>query len=111
MSNKKKPVFHFGKIMADELAKDEYTCALLNPFQLYRQALKTQDGKQELYQKALDAALENLMSWERAAIADGFEVVPCTDFSGGRPHPVIKGDKVYFVQRYGVIVRPAEEEK
>ena len=110
MDNKKLK-FSFGKILDDELAKALYDGASLDPDKLYRQALLTKKGKQSLYQKALEAALENLMSWERAAVADGFEVVPITDMSGGRPQPVIKGNEVCFVQSYGVLVRLAEEEK
>lgn len=111
MSDNKKLKFSFGKILDDELAQALYDNASLDPDKLYRQALLTKKGKQALYQKALEAALKNLMSWERAAVADGFEVVPVTDMFLGCPRPVIKGDEVHFVQCYGVQVRLAEEEE
>lgn len=77
---------------------------------LYQKALNTRAAKRETYERALNAALENLCSWERLARADGFSVVPLTDTHNGSPHPVFDDDgrTIRFVQAYGVRVEDDE---
>ena len=72
--------------------------------ELYKKSLKSRDYKREMYNRALDAALENLMSWERAARADGFDVIAATDMFQGAPHPVFENGELRLVQAYGVQV-------
>lgn len=96
-------------------AKTGETCADLlsapfSPEDLYRESLRSREGKKMILSKALNAALENLMSWERVAKAWGFDVEVCTETGLGRPHPVFDGNTVNFVQSYGVIVREQCEE-
>ena len=76
---------------------------------LYRDSLQSREGKKKILNDALNATLENLMSWERVAKAWGFDVEVCTDTGLGKPRPVFNGDTVSFVQAYGVIVRESEE--
>lgn len=71
---------------------------------LYKKSLNMRDNKREMYNRALNAALENLMSWERAARADGFDVIAATDIFQGIPHPVYENGELRFVQAYGVQV-------
>ena len=80
-------------------------------YEMYRRAMNTRDSKRELYERALNAALENLFSWERAARADGFAVIAMTDEHNGALYPVFSkdGTKVTFVQAYGVRVTDEEE--
>lgn len=80
-----------------------------NLHDLYKKAQNTRANKREMYNRALNAALENLMSWERAARADGFDVVAVTDMFQGAPRPVFENGELRFVQAYGVIVREAKE--
>lgn len=74
---------------------------------LYEQSIKTRNAKRKMYNTALNAALKNLMMWEQAAAADGFEVICATDMHQGAPHPVFDNKKntVTFVRAYGVIVK------
>lgn len=76
---------------------------------MYMEAMNSRDEKRKNYQRALSAALENLMSWERMARADGFAVRLTTDMGNGAPRPFFEGDKVTFVQAYGVVVDEAEK--
>lgn len=76
---------------------------------LYRQSLNSREVKRDLFQTAMNAALENLMSWERMVRAEGFEVEVLTDIHNGSPFPVFEGDKVRFIQAYGVRVHEPEE--
>lgn len=76
--------------------------------ELYRKALCAKDNRREIYERAINAALENLMSWERLAIADGYDVTPITDTGMGTPVPYFDGSEVRFVQSYGVKVREAK---
>lgn len=71
---------------------------------LYKKSLNLRGNKRQMYERALNAALENLMSWERAARADGFDVVAATDMFQGIPHPVYENGELRFVQAYGVRV-------
>ena len=77
---------------------------------LYQKALNTRTAKRETYERALNAALENLFSWERLARADGFSVIPLTDIHNGSPYPVFGDDgrTIRFVQAYGVMVKDDE---
>lgn len=77
---------------------------LPNLHDLYQKSLNSRESKREMYNRALNAALENLMSWERAARADGFDVVAATDIFQGAPHPVYENGELRFVQAYGVLV-------
>ena len=77
---------------------------LTDPNELYKLALGTRENKRKMYEVAVNAALENIMSWERMARADGFRLVACTDINKGAPHPIVEGDVVKFVQSYGVAV-------
>jgi hypothetical protein len=77
---------------------------LPNLHDLYKNSLNLRDSKREMYNRALNAALENLMSWERAARADGFDVICATDIFQGAPHPVYDNGEWRFVQAYGVQV-------
>ena len=74
----------------------------------YIEAMNSRDEKRKNYQRALDAALENLMSWERMARADGFSVRLVTDGHNGAPFPVFEWDKITFMQAYGVFVEDAK---
>jgi hypothetical protein len=78
---------------------------------LYQRAMNMRDSKREMYERALNAALENLFSWERAARADGFVVETATDIYNGQPHPIFSTDGLHvtFVQAYGVRVTDEEE--
>lgn len=76
---------------------------------LYRKSLCTSEGKKIILQNALNAALENLMSWERVAKAWGFDVEVCTDTGLGKPQPEFDGNTIKFMQAYGVIVREHSE--
>lgn len=78
---------------------------------LYRESLLTREGKQEILNNALNAALENLMSWERVARAWGFDVEVFTDVGNGKPRPVFDGNTVSFVQAYGVRVIDADKQE
>lgn len=75
--------------------------------------MNTRDRKRELYERAIDAALENLLSWERAARADGFVVDTVMGVHNGDAHPVFSKDgrHVTFVKAYGAIVKDMQEEK
>lgn len=79
-------------------------------YDLYERAIGTRGNKQKMYQTALNAALENLMMWEQAAFADGFDVICATDTHQGLPYPVFddKTNTVSFVRAYGVMVRDKE---
>jgi hypothetical protein len=79
--------------------------------ELYQRAMNNRECKREMYERALNAALENLLSWERAARADGFIVETVTDEHNGEPHPIFSADgtHVTFVQAYGVIVKDQQE--
>ena len=77
---------------------------MFNSDDLYKKALNSRDNKRKMYECALNAALENLMSWERAVRADGFAVVAATDMFQGAPHPVFENGEPRFVQAYGVQV-------
>ena len=73
---------------------------------LYKKSLNSREAKREIYERALNAALENLFSWERVARADGFSVQTLTDVHNGNPHPVFNDDgTIQFVQAYGVHVK------
>lgn len=76
---------------------------------LYRASLNSRETKRELFQRALEASLENLMSWERIARSEGFDVELLVDAGRGEPRVALDGDEVKFVQAYGVLVREAEE--
>lgn len=78
--------------------------------ELYQKAMNTRTAKRETYERALNAALENLFSWERLARADGFSVIPLTDIHNGSPYPVFGDDgrTIRFVQAYGVKVEDDE---
>lgn len=78
---------------------------------LYRNSLQSKEGKKEILTVALNAALENLMSWERVAKAWGFDVEVFTDVGIGRPRPVFDGGTVTFVQAYGVRVIDADKQE
>ena len=94
--------------------KSEWTFAAVDDFdsfptmaaydEVYRSALNIRDNKRDMYNKAINAALENLMSWERAARADGFKVIVGTDIHQGAPHPEFIGGEIRFVQAYGAMV-------
>ena len=77
---------------------------------LYRVSLNSREAKRKMLNDALNAALENLMSWERVARADGFVVECMTDAHNGEPHPVFEDCGIRFVQAYGVCVREPEKE-
>lgn len=77
--------------------------------ELYRQSLNCRETKRELLEKALNAALENLLSWERIAHAEGFSVKVLTDTWCGNHHAVFEENKVSFVQAYGVAVLDEQE--
>lgn len=81
--------------------------------ELYIQAMNSRECKRERYERALNAALENLLSWERVARADGFIVETVMDIHNGEPHPIFSkdGQHVTFVQAYGVVVKDQQEEK
>lgn len=80
---------------------------------LYQRAMNNRDCKREMYERALNAALENLFSWERAARADGFVIETATDTYNGTPHPVFSPDGLHvtFVQAYGVMVKDEKDQQ
>lgn len=78
---------------------------------IYQEALNTRDNKRKMYDKAINAALENLMSWERMARADGFDVIVASDMHQGAPHPVFDGDKITFIQAYAAMVVESDKSK
>ncbi len=77
--------------------------------ELYRDSLQSKEGQKKILNDALNAALENLMSWERVAKAWGFDVEVFTDVGNGSPRPVFEGNTVCFVQAYGVRVIDADK--
>ena len=96
----------FAKMIDTDLSS---AMAMPSVSDLYRASLNSRETKRELFQRALEAALENLMSWERIARAEGFDVELVVDAGRGEPCVALDGDEVKFVQAYGVIVREAEE--
>lgn len=74
--------------------------------------MNTRDRKRELYERAINAALENLLSWERAARADGF-VVDTVGIHDGDTHPIFSKDGLHvtFVKAYGVVVKDQRDGK
>lgn len=101
-----------GRAWAFALAKDVNIANLPMPSldEFYQKALNTRTAKRETYERALNAALENLCSWERLARADGFSVILLTDTHNGSPYPVFDDDgrTIRFVQAYGVRVEDDE---
>lgn len=91
----------FARFMKDLKMND-----MLNPERFYEMALNQRDNKRKMYEFAINAALENILMWERMARADGFGVVMLTDEYGGNVHPVFhyKEGTVEFIQAYGVHV-------
>ena len=83
----------------------------LNPQRIYEMAHNQRDNKRKLYETALNAALENLVMWERMARADGFDVETITDGHGGNVHAVIHEESgtIEYVQAYGVRVKDERE--
>lgn len=96
----------FAKVEDLDVAK---SIAIPSLDELYRRALNSREAKLKLLNDAINAALENLMSWERVARAEGFVVECLTDAHNGEAHPVFEGCGVRFVQAYGVRVREAQE--
>ena len=88
---------------------EDYLARLPPTTDPYREALLSREGKEKILNEALNAALENLMSWERVARAWGFEVEVLTDTGLGKPVPVLEGCTLKFVQSYGVKVTKANE--
>lgn len=78
----------------------------LHPERFYEMALNQRENKRKMYETAMNAALENMLMWERMARADGFGVETLTDAYGGDVHPVVNYENgtVEFVQAYGVHV-------
>ena len=96
----------FAKAMDADLAA---SVTLPSLDELYRKSLNSREHKREVFQTALNAALENLMSWERIARAEGFAVELMTDIGQGAPHSVFDGDTIQFVQAYGARVYEPKE--
>lgn len=69
--------------------------------------MNTRDCRRKLYERALNAALENLLSWERVARNDGFVVDTVMGIHDGDTHPIFSKDGLHvtFVKAYGVIVK------
>lgn len=77
---------------------------MLNSGDPYKEALNLRDNKRDMYNKAINAALENLMSWERVIRADGFKIILATDIHQGAPHLEFTRGEPHFVQAYGAMV-------
>lgn len=71
---------------------------------LYKKSLKSRDTMRQTIKTAIESALEQLLMLERIAHAEGFVVQLVTDANNGHPWPEFDGNKVTFVQAYGVIV-------
>lgn len=86
--------------------KDIRLADMLYSEKLYEMALNQRDNKRKMYETALNAALENILMWERMARADGFGVETLADAYGGKVHTVVHHENgtVEFVQAYGVRV-------
>lgn len=110
MSEKPKEKKWTFAAVRDEIALGDFVSHLPRFDDLYKRSLNSRETKRKMYQEALNAALENLMSWERVARADGFDIVCATDIFQGAPHPEInmKDGTVTFVQAYGVMVKEKE---
>jgi len=93
------------------MAKDDMALSpsMLSLDDLYKRSLNDRENKRKMYERALNAALENICSWERMARADGFSVIALTDVHNGSPHPVFEGNVVRFIQAYGVKVGDEKE--
>ena len=78
----------------------------LHPERFYEMALNQRENKRKMYETALNAALENILMWERMARADGFGVEALADAYGGKVHAVVHHENgtVEFIQAYGVRV-------
>lgn len=87
--------------------KELYIEDSLHPQKIYEMAHNQRDNKRKLYETALNAALENLVMWERMARADGFGVETIADGHGGNVHAVIHKERgtIEYVQTYGVHVK------
>lgn len=83
----------------------------LNPQKIYEMVHNQRDNKRKLYETALNAALENLVMWERMARADGFGVETIADGHGGNVHAIIhkESNTIEYVQTYGVRVKDERE--
>lgn len=97
----KKDVWQFARFMKDLKIDD-----MLHPEKLYEMALNQRENKRKIYETALNAALENMLMWERMARADGFGVEALSDAYGGKVYTVVHHETgtVEFVQAYGVHV-------
>lgn len=97
----KKDGWQFAKFMK-ELKIDDTQ----HPERFYEMALGQRENKRKMYETAMNAALENMLMWERMARADGFGVEMLTHAYGGYVHPVVHHEKgtVEFVEAYGVRV-------
>ena len=78
--------------------REDLLAMIPSPADLYREVLLSSEGKKAVLTSALNAALENLMSWERVARAWGFEVEVLTDTGLGKPVPVLEDHTLKFVQ-------------
>lgn len=81
--------------------------------ELYIQAMNSREYKREMYERAINAALENLFLWERSARADGFVVDTVMGVHNGDAHPVFSKDGLHvtFMKAYGAIVKDMQEMK
>ncbi len=78
---------------------------------LYQKSLKNRDTMRQTIKTAMESTLEQLLMWERIAHAEGFAVQLVTDAHGGCRWPEFDGNKVTFVQAYGVMLLDEEEQR
>lgn len=102
----KKGKWTFAKVIDSDLASK---MVMQSVSDLYRASLNSREAKRELFQRALDAALENLVSWEQIARAEGFDVEAVVDPERCSRQVVLDVDGLKIVQAYGVMVRDAKE--
>lgn len=93
----KKDDWHFARFMKDVRIAD-----MLHPEKFYEMALNQRESKRKMYEAAMNAALENILMWERMARADGFGVETLV----GNVHPVYhhENETIEYIQAYGVHV-------
>ena len=98
----------FGKKLANSIRVE----SLIDVGRLYEESLNHRKNRRKIYETSLNAALENLLSLERLARADGFDIKVLTSRKEA-PYPVTSdnGQFVEFVQAYGVAVLDSRSEQ
>ena len=87
---------------------DSYPPDTPSLYQMYCEQMNTREENRKNLERALSSALDTLMTLERMVRADGFRLKVITSEMNGAPMPVFDGNKVTFVQSYGIVVEEAQ---